>query len=364
MTNKDFIKQGLTIDNIEYFLTYMQAEPIRKNDIIVSKTICHNPIGEGSHKLYYYANTSLFKCFTDCDGDAFDIFDLVIKIFKLQGKELSLPQAITYIANFFNIPINNIEVNNNQENKLEDWIFLNKYNNLTDHKSKKIVELKEYDNNVIKNFPQPAIIPWIREGIKKEICDNKNIHFNPCNNSVIIPHYNIDNKLIGIRERTLSKEQEQYGKYKPAIFKGRMYNHPLGYNLYNLNWSKNNIKSIGKAIILEGEKGCLQYSSYFGKENDISVAVCGSNLLTYQVELLISSGAQELIIGFDKQFQDINSDEAKRWIKKLEEIYNKFNNYITISFIFDKHNLLPYKASPTDLGKDIFLKLFKERIFL
>ena len=51
-------------------------------------------------------------------------------------------------------------------------------------------------------------------------------------------------------------------------------------------------------------------------------------------------------------------------VKKLEEIYNKFNNYITISFIFDKHNLLPYKASPTDLGKDIFLKLFKERIYL
>ena len=113
MTNKDFIKQGLTIDNIEYFLTYMQAEPIRKNDIIVSKTICHNPVGEGSHKLYYYANTSLFKCFTDCEGDAFDIFELVIKIFKLQGKELSLPQSITYIANFFNIPINNIETNDN-----------------------------------------------------------------------------------------------------------------------------------------------------------------------------------------------------------------------------------------------------------
>ena len=120
MTNKDFIKQGLTIDNIEYFLTYMQAEPIRKNDIIVSKTICHNPIGEGSHKLYYYANTSLFKCFTDCEGDAFDIFELVIKIFKLQGKELSLPQSIIYIANFFNIPINNIETNDNQRFYIND----------------------------------------------------------------------------------------------------------------------------------------------------------------------------------------------------------------------------------------------------
>ena len=38
----------------------------------------------------------------------------------------------------------------------------------------------------------------------------------------------------------------------------------------------------------EGEKFCLMYQSYFGIENDITVAVCGSNLTNYQVQLLKS----------------------------------------------------------------------------
>ena len=54
-------------------------------------------------------------------------------------------------------------------------------------------------------------------------------------------------------------------------------------NLYNLNYSKNQIKNIKKAIVFESEKSCLLYKSYFGIENDISVACCGSSLSAYQV---------------------------------------------------------------------------------
>ena len=43
---------------------------------------------------------------------------------------------------------------------------------------------------------------------------------------------------------------------------------------------------------------------------------------------------------------------------------SKFKNYATISFMFDKTGLLGYKDSPIDDGKDIFLKLFKERIII
>ena len=143
-----------------------------------------------------------------------------------------------------------------------------------------------------------------------------------------------------------------------------MYNHALGYNLYNLNWSKNNIKTLQKALVLEGEKGCLQLASYLGRDVDFSVAVCGSALLSYQVELLLKCGVKEIIIGFDKQFEDVNSDEGKKWIKKLKDINKKYSNFVNISFLFDKDNLLPYKASPTDKGIEIFMKLFKERIFL
>ena len=35
-------------------------------------------------------------------------------------------------------------------------------------------------------------------------------------------------------------------------------------------------------------------------ENDISVACCGSSLSTYQVQELIDSGAEEIIIAFDR----------------------------------------------------------------
>ena len=57
-----------------------------------------------------------------------------------------------------------------------------------------------------------------------------------------------------------------------------MYNHPLGFSLYNLNNSKNNIKKIQKAIIWESEKSSLLYESYFGIENDITCACCGSSI--------------------------------------------------------------------------------------
>jgi hypothetical protein len=33
-----------------------------------------------------------------------------------------------------------------------------------------------------------------------------------------------------------------------------------------------------------------------------------------------------------------------------------------VSFMFDKWNLLEYKMSPIDNGKDIFLELFKKRV--
>ena len=60
--------------------------------------------------------------------------------------------------------------------------------------------------------------------------------------------------MIGIRERTLIKEEENNGKYKPAIINGIMCRHPLGFNLYNLNNSKDNIKNIKKVFVFEGKR--------------------------------------------------------------------------------------------------------------
>ena len=362
MEYKEFsekVKNDLSIDQVCDLLASLGGDPQIKGDLIISRTICH---GGHSHKLYYYNNTKLFKCYTDC-LDSFDIFELIIKINKLNNIDYSLPQAIRFITNYYGIVVET-EISENQEN-LQDWQILNKYDrSSSQEKEEKIVEMKFYDDKILQYLPHPRILNWEKEGITREVMEECGICYDPSYQGIVIPHYNIDGKLVGIRERTLIKENENNGKYKPAILNYKQYNHPLGFNLYNLNNSKENIKKIKKVFVFEGEKSCLLYRSYFGGDADISVAVCGSNLINYQVQLLLSLGVEEICIAFDKQFQEIGDDEWKRWTKKLKELNRKYSPLVQISFLFDKMNLLGYKDSPIDRGPEIFMQLFKERIVL
>jgi hypothetical protein len=180
---------------------------------------------------------------------------------------------------------------------------------------------------------------------------------------ITIPHYDENNRLIGIRGRTMCQEEgERYGKYRPLKINKVLYNHPLGFNLYNLNYSKDNIKAMKKAIIFESEKSCLLYKSYFGVDNDISVACCGNNISAYQISLLKNLGVDEIVIAFDREGEN---DDKKKYISKFYRINDKFKNEVNISFIYDKDGkYLDYKDSPIDKGKEVFLKLFKERIII
>lgn len=351
------IKNNLTIEQITDLLATLGADPILKEDFIICRTICHCG---NSHKLYYYNNTKLFRCYTEC-SDTFDIFQLIVKIQSNNGCKYSLPQALIYICNYFNIVLENKNFENN--NQLQDWQILNRYNKniYKEDVINKKVEINIYDDKILTYLPHPRILPWEQEGITKDVMNYHHICYNSSTQAIVIPHYNIEGQLIGIRERTLIKENEIYGKYRPMFLNNIMYNHPLGFNLYNLNFSKENIKRIKKAIIFEGEKSPLLFASYFGKENDISVAVCGSNLSYYQIQLLLKLGVEEVIIAFDKQFQTLGDAEHLNWVKKLKEINNKYSKYIKISYIFDKNNLLQYKDAPIDRGPNIFLKLYNMR---
>ena len=357
------IKESLSLEDIERYVTAAGGEPIRRGDTLVCRTICH--CGD-THKLYWYDNTKLFRCYTDCDGN-FDIFELALKIGKVQNENYSLNDAVREVAQFFGI-----NFSERQEKKeysgLADWKILKRYRK---HAAAAIPEgtsssglLKEYDDTVIEHLPRPRIIPWIKEGIKEETIKKHNICYNPKSQGIIIPHYDIDNRLIGIRERTLIKENEKNGKYLPATINGKMYNHPLGLALYNLNYSKENITKMKKVICFESEKSCLKYASMVGAHRDISVACCGSNISKYQFELLKGLGIQELIIAFDKQYLNLKDEEHIRWAKKLTGFYNKYGAYVQVSFMFDKENVLGYKEAPIDRTPKEFWYLYKNRIYL
>lgn len=370
------IKNDLTLDQIFQLLVDLGGEPqIYNNSYIISRTICHNPPGQGSFKLYYYDNTKLFRCYTECN-DAFDIFQLILKVKHLaksgitywaKGGELKtrpwdLPDALTYILTYYGIEAENQNFSEEQLELPDDKYIAEKLRKQSIKTNKEqSVSLKIYNDAFLKNFPQPRILPWERERITKESIISHNIRYDPINQGIVIPHYDINNQLIGIRERTLIKENEARGKYRPAIISGQMYNHPLTFNLYNINWSKDNIRNIKKAIVFEGEKSCLLFSSFFGIDNDISVAVCGSNLINYQVEILKSLGVEEIIIAFDRQYQEYRDKEYFKWEEKLINIYKKYGSFIQIQFILDTGHLLGYKDSPIDKGPEVFLELFNNR---
>ncbi len=325
------IKNSLTIDQIKELLYALGGDPVIKGELIISRTLCH---GGSSHKLYYYDNTKLFRCYTEC-SDTFDVFDFIIKTKKLENVEYTLMQSINFIINFFGL---NVSFNNEVYSSAEtdDWKILNNYEKKKEEKEERIIEFKYYDDKILRYLPRPKLPIWLKEGIAQDVMDYNGIAFDPVSWGIVIPHYNIDGKLIGIRERTMVKEEEANGKYKPAILNYQMYNHPLGFNLYNLNNSKSNIRKIKKVIVFEGEKSCLLYQSYFGIDNDISVAVCGSNLTNYQVQLLQSLDVEEIVIAFDKQFKEIGDNEFKGWTKKLKDINKKYSPMVKISFMFDK----------------------------
>ena len=357
--DKDTLKENLTIEEVFDLVSELGGEPIMGNGLFTARTICHS--GD-SHKLYYYSNTHLFHCYTGCGDASFDIYDLIVRINKQAGRlNFTTGQAIVFIAKYFGYADNNFEFEDTQE-ALPDWKLINIYKRSKEKEPQQKVELKFYDDKILKYLPRPHILPWEKEGITCEVMQSRGIRFDPLNYGIVIPHYDINNNLVGIRERTLIKEDEIYGKYRPAYLNGKMYNHPLGFNLYNINCSKEAIKKTKTAIVFEGEKSCLKYASYFGIDNDISVACCGSNLINYQVKLLMSIGVKEIIIALDKQFQKVGDEEWIKWTAKLKTIYNKYGSYVNISYMFDLKDMLNYKSSPIDEGKEKFLQLFKERI--
>ena len=176
----------------------------------------------------------------------------------------------------------------------------------------------------------------------------------------------MDGRFVGLRGRTMAEDDvERWGKYRPLrLNKEIQYNHPLGMNLYGLNWAKDAIKIFGKAIIFESEKSVLKYMSYFGIANNISVACCGSNISAYHIHQLLDAGAKEIIVALDRQFKEINDDEFKKLTNSLIKIHEKFSSEVQLSFMFDKKMITGYKASPIDEGKEKFLTLFKERVYL
>ena len=147
----------------------------------------------------------------------------------------------------------------------------------------------------------------------------------------------------------------------PIIIGDTIYAHQLHFNLYGIDRAKDAISKCRRAILVEGEKSCLKgYDMY--KNDSVFVAVCGSSINKYQINILTKIlNVNEIIIALDKEYDNCYSAEGKKYEQKLISMCKKYNNDANFSYIFDRQGLLDKKDAPVDKGKEIWEKLYKER---
>lgn len=204
--------------------------------------------------------------------------------------------------------------------------------------------LEEYNSGYkwFKRFADDGILPSSQVKFK--------IGFSEESNRITIPHYNEYGEIIGVMGRIDSDIPTNY-KYLPLI------TFPKHKNLYGLYQNKEYIKESKEVYIFESEKSVLQCDS-FGIHN--TTALGGNQISTTQVEQLLKLGISEIVLCMD---EGLMIDAIKRDIQTIKSCC--FMRDIKIKVMIDKENkYLPKesKCSPSDKGKEIFLKLCNECI--
>ena len=352
MTKEEEIMEKLTEYHIKDILTELNVPFKDMGHYIQCQSVCH---GGDNFNLAYLKSKKFFNCFSEECGGMSPSF----LIRKITGKPKG--QVLQYLGNKVgvNLTVFKPRAFNSTTSKIQDWNFLDLYNQQTETMFKE-EELPKFDKRLLRCFDKIYPLDWIEEHIEVEAMEKYNIMFHSINNDIVIPHYDRKNRLVGIRARHLNSNS--VAKYTPIKVNGVMCNHKLRYNLYGLNHNEERIKKLRKVIIVESEKAVMQLESYLGDYN-VGVAICGSSISDYQKNFIMSLGVDEVIIAIDKDYINAveGDSEYEKYCLKLNKDVMKFKNFINTTVLKCDDDRLGYKESPTDRGKDIFLQLLSER---
>lgn len=349
------LREQLTDESIKNILAQFNVEVVDENEnYIVFPTCCHNLEG-GSPKLFYYKNTKLFHCYTECAA-SFDIFTLLQKMYRLRNQEITLQQAVSVC----DLDASLISPEEARKTSFEEIRYMQGMNNLyipdVDN-----LDFKTYDRSILNkfSFDYMGLMPWIEEGITIEALQKFNIKFDSYRQAIVIPNFDYDGKLIGVRERYFRKEDLIKGKYRPLFDNGVLYNHPTGRTFYGIYENHKNIERKHTCIIVEGEKSVLKFSSIYGNEENIMLATLGQNITKDHIQYLLKMKVRRVILGYDSDYEDY--DQLKEVEQKYIDKAKILAPYFNVSILMDYDFELPYKSSPIDGGKDIFERILANR---
>ena len=362
--DKDKLLGSLSKDDIIKVCTELGNGEYKEDSsgaLYFSTSLCHG--GDSPYKLAYYQPQDGYKyghfhCYT-C-GDTYNVVELVIRANRLKGRTVTWYKALSWIMTVTGRGGSVIRTDYTEVHKIDDWDWINRLNV---KKSREIANLSEINENILDLFTYIPYDDWMKEGIIPDVFSEFEISYCPLRDAIIIPHRDINGRLIGIRGRNLDPwTVKNIGKYTPITVEGKILRHNLGQNLYGIHINKNTITKAKKLLLVEGEKSVLQCNSFY-PENSFALATCGSNITQTQIQIILKTlGVTEVILGYDKEYEDAHSFEAELYKNKLLKKVAPFMNFCKVTLLMDADNLLPYKGSPTDCGKKVLEQLLDEKM--
>lgn len=236
------IIEQLNTDKIIDLMERLGVETyVRRPGYVIFPTICHNEDpAQASMKLYYYENNHIFYCYTNCQS--MSIFKFLKHYYECRNISFDWYEDIYKVV----LDCSNFRLAAPGHAT---------YKSIRDqYRRPEHIQLPTYSEGILNTFTKFYPPEWLNDGISKTAMDKFNILYSIPQNKIIIPHYNIDNKLVGVRGRALNPwEVENIGKYMPVQIEGKWYSHPLSLNLYGLNKTKENIRRSGICYLFEAE---------------------------------------------------------------------------------------------------------------
>lgn len=345
------LTEKLTIDDIKNVMISLGATLYKETDReCIYDTICH---GGSKHKLYLWKELKIqLTCFTNCGN--FTIFKLIQNI-----KRCSFPQSLEYVCEVCGIPYETTQrLTQRNDSTIDNWkSSLTKYIRYKNNES----TLKTYDKSILNFFEDRYHESWLNEGLTIESMEKYQIKWYPYSNAIIIPVFDEEFNLVGIRQRNINPVDVERAKYIPTtLLDGTSYAFPTNYTLYGTTFNTQAVRRLKRVWLPESEKSIIKLDGWYGIDN-CSLARYGSNLSKFNRDYILKQGVDEVVIIADRDFKEYDTEEYFKWEEKQFKLASMFKGFCKISIAYDKHLELEYKDNITDGDKETFERLLEER---
>ena len=312
-----------------------------------------NPL-EGSPKLIFYPDSHIFMGYTA--GRSYDIISLVQTRLALLKQPCSFLDACQFILDTTNINPDSIS-RVKKEGHVYDWSNLERFVRVRKYGN----QLSEYNRNIIDTLPPLYPQAWIDEGISEETMDKYQIRYYERCNQTVIPCFDDEARLVGVRVRNWDKDRVEQAKYMPLVtLDGQCYKFNTNQVFYGINYNKPEIERTGKVIIVESEKAVMKLDTYMGRHN-IALGMYGSNLGIQRRNQLLKMGVNTVSYVVDNDFIGQDDEFFEQWREKIRHFIKLWDGFCRVEIVWDNLGLLGPKENATDRTKEVWEQLWENR---